>query len=226
MSEVKKSVVLFSGGMDSTAILSGFVRSQGAENVIALTILYGQKHSKELEHAKQIAEYLGVRHIIQDLTPIFQYEENNPLLGDGEIPQGGYKEGIAPTYIPNRNGLFLNIAATIALSFDFNTVVFGAHADDIVGNAYPDCSPEFARATHRAIYIGSGEQVAVDAPFVSLSKMHLARYGVENGAPLEMSWSCYEGGEHHCGTCATCVDRKKAFKEAGLSDPTIYANEL
>lgn len=220
-----KAVVLFSGGLDSTAILTSYVARYESENVIALSLLYGQKHDKELEAAKAIAGYLDVKHIILDVGAIFQYDTTNPLLGKGEIPKGAYEVGLPATYIHNRNNLFLNIAASIALAHDFTTVVFGAHADDVAGAAYPDCSQAFAVAAHNAIYMATGDKISVAAPFIDKKKSDIVTEAWSVHAPLEKTWSCYEGGQFHCGQCSTCIDRKKAFKEAGIVDPTIYEDE-
>lgn len=221
----RKSVVLFSGGLDSTTILSSEVAKRGKESVIALSLLYGQKHNKEIGAAREIASYLGVKHIIMDVGEIFQYDEANPLLGKGEIPKGGYETGTPATYIHNRNNLFLNIAASIAMAHEFDIVIFGAHADDIAGAAYPDCSPAFYFAAKEALRIATDGKIEVEAPFIDCHKADIVKRAAEVAAPLDKSWSCYEGGRFHCGECSTCIDRKKAFVEAGYNDPTVYENE-
>lgn len=214
-----KALVLFSGGVDSTTCLAMAVDKYGKENVIALSISYGQKHTKEIEVSDNIAKYYGVEHIYLDLAKIFQYSDCSLLAGsDKEIPKESYSEQLkktdgkpVSTYVPFRNGLFLSSAASLALSKDCQVIYYGAHADDAAGNAYPDCSSDFNNAIARAIYIGSGNQLKVEAPFVNLTKAEVVAIGVKLGVPYEMTWSCYEGGDKPCGVCGTCRDRKAAF---------------
>lgn len=214
-----KALVLFSGGVDSTTCLAMAVDKYGKENVIALSISYGQKHTKEIEVSDSIAKFYGVEHIYLDLAKIFQYSDCSLLAGsDKEIPKESYSDQLkktdgkpVSTYVPFRNGLFLSSAASLALSKDCQVIYYGAHADDAAGNAYPDCSSDFNNAIARAIYIGSGNQLKVEAPFVNLTKAEVVAIGVKLGVPYEMTWSCYEGGDKPCGVCGTCRDRKAAF---------------
>jgi 7-cyano-7-deazaguanine synthase len=227
----KEAVVLFSGGIDSTTCLALAVEAHGAANVMALTMFYGQKHNKELESAKAIAEHYGVTHVVRDLSTVFTFEENNPLLGQAEMPTGTYKEqleekGIAPTYVPFRNGLFLSYAAAIAYSVDASVVVYGAHSDDAAGNAYPDCSMEFYDAFGKGIFVGTGNKVLVKAPLIDLNKGDVVALGIRHDAPYELSWSCYEGGEVACGVCSTCIDRLEAFAQNNILDPITYAGDI
>ena len=124
------------------------------------------------------------------------------------------------TYVPFRNGLFLSSAASIALSHDCSKIMYGAHADDAAGAAYPDCSVDFVNAMNQAIYLGSGNQLTIEAPFVSLTKADVVKKGLELGVPYELTWSCYEG-EKPCGKCGTCIDRMKAFEKNGTIDPLL-----
>lgn len=220
-----KALVLFSGGVDSTTCLAMAVDKYGKENVIALSISYGQKHTKEIEVSDSIAKFYGVEHIYLDLAKIFQYSDCSLLAGsDKEIPKESYSDQLkktdgkpVSTYVPFRNGLFLSSAASLALSKDCQVIYYGAHADDAAGNAYPDCSSDFNNAIARAIYIGSGNQLKVEAPFVNLTKAEVVAIGVKLGVPYEMTWSCYEGGDKPCGVCGTCRDRKAAFLANGLN---------
>ena len=123
--------------------------------------------------------------------------------------------------MPFRNGLFLSSAASIALSHDCSKIMYGAHADDAAGAAYPDCSLDFVNAMNQAIYLGSGNQLTIEAPFVSLTKADVVKKGLELGVPYELTWSCYEGGEKPCGKCGTCIDRMKAFEKNGVVDPLL-----
>lgn len=224
-----KALVLFSGGLDSTVCLALAIEKYGAENVTALSISYGQKHTKETKAAQEIAKHYGVRLKTLDLALIFA-DSDCPLLiaGKGDIPKETYAEqqmhsGGKPvsTYVPFRNGLFLSSAASIAISLDCGVIFYGAHSDDAAGNAYPDCSREFNDAINSAIYIGSGNQLKVEAPFVSKTKADVVAEGIRLGVPFEMTWSCYEGGEKPCGKCGTCRDRAAAFAANGIADPAL-----
>ena len=224
-----KALVLASGGVDSTTCLGLAVNKYGKENVIALTVAYGQKHTKEIEAARKTAEYYGVEHLYLDLEPIFRYSDCSLLKhSDREIPHESYAEQLketdgspVSTYVPFRNGLFLSSAASIALSKDCGVIYYGAHADDSAGFAYPDCSPVFNQAMNEAIWEGSGHQLKIEAPFVNVSKAEVVRIGLELGVPYELTWSCYEGGEKPCGKCGTCIDRTAAFQANHVEDPAL-----
>lgn len=225
-----KILVLSSGGVDSTTCLAMAVKEVGAENVIALSIYYGQKHDKEIQAAKAVADYYGVKRLELDLAKIFAGSNCSLLKQSTEdIPQESYAqqlsetEGNAPvsTYVPFRNGLFLSSAASIALSHDCERIMYGAHADDAAGAAYPDCSLQFVEAMNSAIYLGSGDQLRLEAPFVSSTKADVVRKGLELGVPYALTWSCYEGGDKPCMKCATCIDRIAAFEACGVTDPIL-----
>ena len=225
-----KALVLSSGGVDSTTALGLAVKKYGRENVIALSVFYGQKHDKEIKASAAVADYYGVEHLFLDLSVIFK-DSNCSLLRHSteEIPEESYAdqirktEGEKPvsTYVPFRNGLFLSSAASIALSRDCSVIYYGAHADDSAGAAYPDCSPVFNNAMNEAIWEGSGHQLRIEAPFVNVSKADVVRMGLEIGVPYELTWSCYEGGEEPCGKCATCIDRAAAFAANHVEDPAL-----
>ena len=227
-----KALVLSSGGVDSTTCLGMAVDKYGKDNVIALSISYGQKHDKEVEASVKVAEYYGVEHLFLDLTPIFQYSDCSLLQhSDQEVPHESYAKQLeetdgkpVSTYVPFRNGLFLSSAASIALSKDCGVIYYGAHADDAAGNAYPDCSEAFQNAINEAIYVGSGNQLKVEAPFVKWTKAEVVKKGLELGVPYELTWSCYEGGDRPCGVCGTCLDRQEAFRLNGVEDPALKAN--
>ena len=225
-----KILVLSSGGVDSTTCLAMAVKEVGPENVIALSIYYGQKHDKEIQAAKAVADHYGVRRMELDLSTIFAGSNCSLLKQSTEaIPQESYAQQIAETggktpvstYVPFRNGLFLSSAASIALSQGCDIIMYGAHADDAAGAAYPDCSLQFVTAMNQAIVEGTGGQLRLDAPFVSVSKAEVVRTGLELGVPYELTWSCYEGGEKPCGVCGTCIDRKAAFEKNGVTDPLL-----
>lgn len=224
-----KALVLVSGGVDSTTCLGMAVSQYGKENVVALSISYGQKHTKEVECAKAVTDYYGVEYLTLDLSTMFQFSDCSLLShSDKEIPHESYAEQLeetdgkpVSTYVPFRNGLFLSSAASIALSKDCSVIYYGAHSDDAAGNAYPDCSKVFNDAMNTAIYEGSGRQLHIEAPFVSLTKAQVVQKGLELKVPYELTWSCYEGGDKPCGVCGTCIDRAKAFAKNGVEDPAL-----
>ena len=227
-----KAMVLLSGGVDSATCLGIAVDKYGKDNVIALSISYGQKHDKEIKASQDVAKYYGVEHLYLDLAKIFQYSDCSLLShSDKEIPKEAYSEQIkktegtpVSTYVPFRNGLFLSSAASIALSKNCDVIYYGAHSDDSAGSAYPDCSDEFNKAINEAIYLGSGKQLKVVAPFIDKTKAGVVKMGLDLKVPYEYTWSCYEGGDTPCGKCGTCIDRAEAFRLNGVKDPAIKNN--
>lgn len=223
-----KALVLFSGGVDSSTCLGMAVEKYGAENVLALCIYYGQKHDKEMQAAMRTAAHYGVELRTLDLALIFSGSDCTLLAGNGDIPQESYAEQLkktggkpVSTYVPFRNGLFLSAAASIALSAGCGVIYYGAHSDDAAGNAYPDCSDEFNEAMNKAIWLGSGKELHIEAPFVNLTKADVVKKGLELNVPYELTWSCYEGGDKPCGVCGTCRDRIAAFAANGVTDPLM-----
>ena len=227
-----KALVLSSGGVDSTTALALAVSRYGKDNVIALSVSYGQKHDKEIQAAKAVSAFYGVEQLFLDLSKIFQYS-NCSLLQQSteEIPEESYArqiektEGEKPvsTYVPFRNGLFLSAAASIALEYECNEIYYGPHADDAAGNAYPDCSVEFNESMNLAVYLGSGRKVRLVAPFVDKTKKDIVAEGLRLGVPYELTWSCYDGGVKPCHKCGTCIDREAAFAANGVVDPLAEA---
>lgn len=229
----KKAIVLLSGGLDSSTCLGVAVRKYGSENVHAVTVTYGQRHSKETGCAKDVADHYGVPLHMIDLTEIFAGANCSLLSGSKEdVPYGTYYEqkhdkGVS-TYVPFRNGLMVSAIASKALSIDSDAawnIYLGVHSDDTAGDAYPDCSEEFVSAINEAVGIGTYGQVSVTAPFVGLHKSDIVRVGLEIGVPYELTWSCYKGGEKQCGKCATCIDRREAFRLNGATDPVPYEEQ-
>jgi len=224
----EKAMVLFSGGIDSTTCLGLAIERFGKENVIPLSILYGQKHAKEIEAAKKVLDYYELSGMELNLTPIFAYS-NCSLLShsDNAIPEESYarqlknQHGPVTTYVPFRNGLFLSSAASMALSLNCSYIYYGAHRDDAAGNAYPDCSEAFYNSMNQAVFEGSGNALKIEAPFINQNKAQVIREGLRLRVPYHLTWSCYEGGDTPCGRCATCIDRQKAFEANGISDPAL-----
>lgn len=225
----EKAMVLFSGGVDSTTCLGLAIERFGKENVIPLSIVYGQKHVKEVEAAKKVLDYYGLQGMELDLTTIFAYSDCSLLSHSGEeIPEESYAEQLkerngAPvtTYVPFRNGLFLASAASMALSKGCSYIYYGAHHDDAAGNAYPDCSEAFYNSMNHAVYEGSGKALKIEAPFINWNKAQVVREGLRLKVPYELTWSCYEGGDTPCGRCGTCIDRREAFAANGIADPAL-----
>lgn len=230
MEKRMKALVLFSGGLDSSVCLGLAVKEYGADQVLALSVFYGQKHKKEMEASEKVAAFYGVKRITLDLGEIFRGSSCTLLEGAaGDIPHEEYAAQLAgtdgapvSTYVPFRNGLFLSAAASVALSNGCEVIYYGAHADDAAGSAYPDTSAAFNRAISDAISIGSGNALRIRAPFIDHSKADVVAMGQEIGVPFQLTWSCYEGREKACGVCGTCRDRIRAFRENGLSDPIEY----
>ena len=224
-----KAMVLFSGGVDSTTCLGMAVDKYGAEEVLALSVSYGQKHQKEVEAARKIAAYYGVAWKQLDLSVIFADSNCSLLSGSTqEIPKETYAEQLqetngspVSTYVPFRNGLFLSAAASVALSKNCSVIYYGAHHDDAAGNAYPDCSEEFVNAMNHSIVLGSGGDVRIEAPFVRWNKAQIVAEGLRLQVPYQLTWSCYEGGDKPCGKCGTCLDRIRAFEANGVTDPAM-----
>ena len=222
----EKALVLVSGGLDSTTCLGLAVKKYGKENVVALSVYYGQKHDKEITSAKEVTEYYDVEWLQLDLS---KYSDCSLLShSEKEIPKESYAKQLektngtpVSTYVPFRNGLFLSSAAAIALSKGCSYIYYGAHSDDAAGNAYPDCSDAFNKAMHDAVYIGSGNQLQIEAPFVNMTKADVVKLGLELNVPYELTWSCYEGGDKPCGVCGTCIDRQAAFEKNGVMDPLL-----
>ena len=224
-----KILVLASGGLDSTVLLYKAVKEVGAENVMALNAYYGQKHKVESECYHWQIEHLGIKnHRELDLSTIFAgYKDCTLLQGGGDIPHESYAEqlakkpGTVSTYVPFRNGLFLSVAASIAIQNECNCIWYGAHADDAAGNAYPDCSEQFITMLGGAIWEGSGHAVMMSGPWSKLNKAGVVAEGIAAGMTqedFEHTWSCYEGGDEPCGKCGTCIDRKAALEANGLKN--------
>ena len=227
-----KTLVLCSGGLDSTTLLHRAVKENGPENVVALNMFYGQRHAKEAQFAVWQCEHLGVPLYEVDLSKVFSFNPNCSALLAGstkKLDHRSYGEQVkdlhehesVSAYVPYRNGLFLSYAAAVALQLGCDVVSYGAHADDAAGRAYPDCTPEFIDAQMRAIVEGTAGAVTMEAPLWNLNKSGVVALGLHYGMThedFEHTWSCYEGGEKPCGTCGTCRDRKAALEANGIFD--------
>ena len=217
---MKRTVLIHSGGIDSTVLLAHLL-AEGRE-VFALSVDYGQRHRRELEAARLICERYSVKHQVADLRALAPLFGANALTdAHVAVPEGHYEEAsMKATVVPNRNMLLIAVAASWAMSLKASSVAYGAHGGDHA--IYPDCRPVFAEALDKAIRLADWHEVSLERPFVGMDKTAIVRRGAELRAPLELTWSCYVGGERHCGKCGTCVERKEAFVRAGVADPTVY----
>ncbi|MFQ6127449.1 MAG: 7-cyano-7-deazaguanine synthase QueC [Thermoplasmata archaeon] len=224
---MNKSVVLLSGGLDSATTLA--IAKQESDEVYALTFDYGQRHRKEVERAKTIADHIGVKeHKIMEITldeiggssltdpsePIPEYRDYDAMKG--EIPS---------TYVPARNLILLGYALAWSEVIGARSIYIGANARDYSG--YPDCRPSFYKAFQKAADMGTRagiekRGVKIRHPLINMRKADIIRKAKDLGVPFEFTWSCYEGGEKACGKCDSCRIRLKGFAEAGLEDPLDY----
>lgn len=215
---MKDSIIIVSGGMDSVTLLYDY------KDRIALGISfdYGSNHNaKEIPFAKLHCERLGIKHITIPLDFMHQYFKSSLLEGADAIPEGHYQdENMKSTVVPFRNGIMLAIAAGMAESYGLSHVMIANHGGDHA--IYPDCRPEFISAMSNATEAGSYNGVTVLAPYTNITKGDIARRGKELGIDYDETWSCYKGGEKHCGKCGTCVERKEALHYAGIEDTTEY----
>lgn len=203
---MQKAIVLVSGGLDSSVILAKTVSLLGAENVMGLCMHYGQKHSKEIKCARAVCAYYDVVLMEEDMSEVFKGSQCTLLEGNADISHKSYaeqieEEGTVSAYVPFRNGLFLSYAASKALIHGADYIMYGAHADDAAGNAYPDCSENFYDAMHQAIYQGTGHKVKLVAPYINKNKSEIVKDGIELKVPFDITWSCYEGNKKACGRC-------------------------
>lgn len=215
-----KIVQIFSGGMDSATLLY-WLRHRG-DQVWPLGIDYGQRHGRELQYAKRLCDHLGLTYEVADLTGLKKFmggsSQTDPTI---PVPHGHYAaENMKLTVVPNRNMLMLAIAAAYAISLKADAVAYGAHAGD--HTIYPDCRATFTQTMREAFLNCDWHPVDLLVPFQTWSKGDIAKEGTKLGVPYEMTWTCYEGGQVHCGLCGACTERREAFQEAGVSDPTIY----
>lgn len=215
---MKDSIIVVSGGMDSITMLYEY-KDRIAQ---AVSFHYGSNHNdKELAFAKMHCERLGIPHLIIPLSFIGQYFESSLLQGADAIPEGNYDdENMKSTVVPFRNGIMLAIAAGLAETHHLQYVMLANHGGDHA--IYPDCRPEFVNSMSDAIAAGTYEGIRIFAPYTNITKADIARHGKELGIDYSETWSCYKGGEHHCGKCGTCTERIEALRLAGIVDNTVY----
>lgn len=219
------AVVTVSGGLDSVT-LAHALADDGAD-LVALSFDYGQRHAKEIDFAARCADRLGADHHIVDLHSVGVLLTGSALTDPAvEVPEGHYTDAsMAATVVPNRNAIMLSVAVGVAVARGADAVATAVHAGDHA--VYPDCRPAFIEAAeHEARVANEGfikDGFRVLAPFLHVTKEEIVRRGAALGVPFAQTWSCYLGGERHCGRCGTCVERREAFEFAGVADPTDYA---
>lgn len=215
---MKNSAIIVSGGMDSITLLY----DRKDEIALGISFDYGSNHNaREIPFAKMHCERLGIKHITINLDFMHQYFKSSLLDGAEAIPEGHYADNnMKSTVVPFRNGIMLAIAIGIAESNNLDQVFIANHGGD--HTIYPDCRPEFINAIDAAATAGTYNNVKVIAPYTKITKSDIARIGKRLGIDYTETWSCYKGGEVHCGKCGTCVERKEALAEAGIEDKTIY----
>ena len=213
---MKKAVVVLSGGADSSTV-AYWAKKEGYD-VYAVTFNYGQIADREIESARKIVECLGVQWKVVDLSSLKDVFGDVTSLCNPDIPMTSSFSD--PIIVPFRNGVFLSVAVAYAVSIGADKIFYGAHGSD--EEYYFDCRREFYEAFEKAARLGTGRDIGIEAPFNGLSKSELIRIGVQLGVPFEYTWSCYGKGPKHCGECESCVNRRRAFEEAGEPDPTEY----
>lgn len=216
--QMKNSVIIVSGGLDSITLLY-----DKAETIaLAVSFDYGQNHgAKELPFAAHHCRKLGIPHITIPLSFMHRYFKSSLLDGAEAIPEGHYaEENMKSTVVPFRNGIMLAIATGIAESHGLKRVYIANHGGD--HTIYPDCRPDFIQAMDGAATAGTFVNVRIEAPYTNITKADIVRRGTALGVDYSKTWSCYKGSDVHCGKCGTCVERKEAFLEAGVKDPTEY----
>ena len=215
---MKDSVIIVSGGLDSITLLY-----DKAETIaLAVSFDYGQNHgAKELPFVAHHCRKLGIPHITIPLSFMHRYFKSSLLDGAEAIPEGHYaEENMKSTVVPFRNGIMLAIATGIAESHGLKRVYIANHGGD--HTIYPDCRPDFIQAMDGAATAGTFVNVRIEAPYTNITKADIVRRGTALGVDYSKTWSCYKGSDVHCGKCGTCVERKEAFLEAGVKDPTEY----
>lgn len=214
----KDSILILSGGMDSVSMLHEYKD----RIAMAVTFDYGSNHNaREIECALANCRRLGIEHLVIPLGFMGEYFESSLLSGADAIPEGHYTSAnMKSTVVPFRNGIMLAVACGLAESRGLKNVMLANHSGDHA--IYPDCRESFVKAMSEAMREGTYDGIGILAPYTNLTKSEIASHGADVGADFALTYSCYKGGEKHCGRCGTCVERREAFQLAGLPDPTVY----
>lgn len=218
-----KSVAIVSGGLDSTVLIYDLLSQSYDLHLISFD--YGQKHRIELDFARRTSSKLGLPHTVVDITNLNGLLGKSTLTSNAVVPDGHYaEENMRLTVVPNRNSIMLNIAAAYAITNNCSSIATAVHSGDHF--IYPDCRPAFIDALEFLLTVANDgflpANFAVLAPYVHISKDRICARGHEVHVPWEDTWSCYKGGDIHCGSCGTCFERREAFELAGVNDPTQY----
>lgn len=219
MTEQKDSILVLSGGLDSTTMLYEYA----SRIALAVSFNYGSNHNvREIACAAESCRRLRIEHLVIPLQFIAKDFESSLLQGADAIPEGNYNsENMKSTVVPFRNGIMLSIAAGLAETHGLKYVMIANHSGD--HSIYPDCRPEFIDAMSLAMKAGTYPGITIQAPYTNISKADIVRRGAKFGIDYSLTYSCYKGGKLHCGKCGTCRERHEAFLEAGVADPTQYA---
>lgn len=214
----KDSVIIYSGGLDSTTLLY----EERQRIALAATFDYGSNHAaREIACARHHCALLGIEHLVIELGFMGRYFSSSLLSGAADVPDGSYDEAnMKSTVVPFRNGIMLSVACGLAESRGLKRVLIANHGGDHA--IYPDCRPGFITAMDGAMQAGTYDGVRLAAPYTNLTKADLVLRGAKMGIDYGKTYSCYRGGERHCGTCGTCNERREAFASAGIPDPTVY----
>lgn len=219
---------IVSGGLDSVT-LAHLLHDQGRLGRV-VTFNYGQRHSREIEFAHGAADQLGVPWTLFDLRDVLAGAlGQNALTGTVDVPEGHYAEqSMSATVVPGRNLMMISIAAAHAQALGLSGVAVGVHSGDHF--IYPDCRPPFVNAARQALLFGAGELappnwVGLETPLLGMTKTDIARLAADLAVPVDLTWSCYQGGAQHCGRCGTCVERRQALHDADVPDPTLYGDQ-
>mgnify|MGYP002625666085 CR=1 FL=1 len=215
---MKDSLLVLSGGLDSTTMLYEY-----KDNIaLAVSFNYGSNHNqKEIAFAKWHCERLNIPHLIVELPFIKKFFHSSLLAGPDAVPEGDYNDqNMRSTVVPFRNGIMLSIAAGLAENNSLKNIMLANHAGD--HSIYPDCRPEFVEAMDKAVQNGTYDGIRLLTPYTHLTKAQIAEHGKQLGIDYSKTWSCYKGGEIHCGKCGTCRERREALMLAGIEDKTEY----
>jgi 7-cyano-7-deazaguanine synthase len=217
-----KVITIVSGGLDSS-VLVHFLAAKGYEQHI-LSFNYGQRHLKELQSATYLSAKLGLQHDVVNLSALKYLLAGSALTDNIEVPDGHYTaESMKITIVPNRNAIMLSIAYAVAVAEHAQYVAIGVHAGD--HTVYPDCRPPFIDSFQKMEQWATEAGIMLLAPFLYQTKSYIVQEGDRLGVDFAATWSCYKGGELHCGSCATCVERSVSFRQAGVDDPTVYEDK-
>lgn len=213
---MKSGLVVLSGGMDSAVLL--YTMRGMFDRLSAITFDYGQRHHKEIDYARKLGDKVGVaEHRVVDLRVLRPLLAGSALTSSAiDVPDGHYTDiSMKATVVPNRNAIMLSIAAGFAISQNIEAIGIAVHSGDHA--IYPDCRPEFIKALSNAFSLGNYDCPIIFAPFIKMTKGDIAKAGVALGVDFRNTWSCYKGGDTHCGICGTCVERQEALREAGIA---------